>query len=729
MSVEDVFPATATPPIKKILFFVHGIGRQYGKYGNLEHSANTLQRSIDELLPTLFPKSDSQVEVIPIEWHSGLHKVVDDKISKSTLKTIPKVRLMTNDWMFDAGYYVTNYYGQVIVDTVVTKMNEAYARYIEEHPDFEVAGGEVSVIAFSLGGIVMYDILVNQDTDCIAGKFQLQIDKLNFKVRHLFTCGSPIAALIVMRGQYINDYLPPDYCTFHNIFHPYDPFGYRIETLIDESYCHIPPVVIERVQRKRILPKGVLPTLGLPSLTELGSTALAVKAKGLLSYGRLNARESFLFESLMRSTSTRFERANLDPVNNSTKASGDHNHLKRQSSADSLLLLSRGGKMRNRPAGVDLNLKINMTSQDECGKQGLYRHMHCSISVKASERQGIMKADDNQYPTLTTDEKDFGSGDYELDDGPMSLTIAQSVSSTPEGRLTNDGESEGELTVCNDPMPVHTSSATQGLSHQPFGGPKPEAVRNSLSLPNLQRVPNSSSRRLSESPLSESDANDPMLEGMSEREGVDDKAANIARSKRRLLEMAGSVAKAALSALSAVSGMSSENLGGETKRFPYQPPSCFTEEVEIGDAEPSTEVIDGMANNVNTFIPTARSASISDGNSEDAEESNATATNPDPIHPRIDHVLTETLLDNYASEWIVALKSHFRYWANRDVVLHMLRTWKKEQEKMEGEVHTPYETMKAQISRQELPEDELENESDDFYSPSEATLPEQIYGN
>jgi hypothetical protein len=35
------------------------------------------------------------------------------------------------------------------------------------------------------------------------------------------------------------------------------------------------------------------------------------------------------------------------------------------------------------------------------------------------------------------------------------------------------------------------------------------------------------------------------------------------------------------------------------------------------------------------------------------------------MYPRTDYVLSENMIDAYASEWIVALKSHFRYWANR----------------------------------------------------------------
>jgi hypothetical protein len=37
------------------------------------------------------------------------------------------------------------------------------------------------------------------------------------------------------------------------------------------------------------------------------------------------------------------------------------------------------------------------------------------------------------------------------------------------------------------------------------------------------------------------------------------------------------------------------------------------------------------------------------------------------VYPRLDYVLRETVIDTYGSEWIVAVKSHFKYWANRYV--------------------------------------------------------------
>jgi hypothetical protein len=39
-----------------------------------------------------------------IEWHSDVHQLVDAKMNQSTLSTVPKVRLATNDWLMDCLY-------------------------------------------------------------------------------------------------------------------------------------------------------------------------------------------------------------------------------------------------------------------------------------------------------------------------------------------------------------------------------------------------------------------------------------------------------------------------------------------------------------------------------------------------------------------------------------------------------------------------------------------------
>lgn len=44
------------------------------------------------------------VRVVFLEWHSVVHKIVDAKIDQSTMSTVPKVRLATNQWLMDCMY-------------------------------------------------------------------------------------------------------------------------------------------------------------------------------------------------------------------------------------------------------------------------------------------------------------------------------------------------------------------------------------------------------------------------------------------------------------------------------------------------------------------------------------------------------------------------------------------------------------------------------------------------
>ncbi|PIA12588.1 hypothetical protein COEREDRAFT_12564 [Coemansia reversa NRRL 1564] len=55
--------------------------------------------------------------------------------------------------------------------------------------------------------------------------------------------GSPHGGTFVFRNLQLKEYLMGA-VGFHNIFHPYDPFGYRIEPLVSDEYADIPAVPI-----------------------------------------------------------------------------------------------------------------------------------------------------------------------------------------------------------------------------------------------------------------------------------------------------------------------------------------------------------------------------------------------------------------------------------------------------------------------------------------------------
>lgn len=68
-----------------------------------------------------------------------------------------------------------------------------------------------------------------------------------------------------MRDLEWETFHPPDDIIHHNLFHPFDPLGYRIEPLIDPVFAKIPATLINSYSSSQSL----FPSLSLPSLPSL----------------------------------------------------------------------------------------------------------------------------------------------------------------------------------------------------------------------------------------------------------------------------------------------------------------------------------------------------------------------------------------------------------------------------------------------------------------------------
>ncbi|CEG80935.1 hypothetical protein RMATCC62417_15196 [Rhizopus microsporus] len=193
------------------------MGQQYEKYGNMKHHVSTIQKNTLDILSSYYPQYEKHIRVkyIPIEWHSFIHDMIDSKMNKSTLTTVPKVRLAANHWLMDCLYYFTKPYGQHIINHVVKTCSEAYEDYVSSHPGFN---GHVHFIGFSLGGIIAYDIASMQWSEHedglppwakgdVSNTPDITVPPLGFKIKSIFTCGSPIAAGLICRGlSYLHDH-------------------------------------------------------------------------------------------------------------------------------------------------------------------------------------------------------------------------------------------------------------------------------------------------------------------------------------------------------------------------------------------------------------------------------------------------------------------------------------------------------------------------------------------
>ena len=145
------------PPIGHIVFVLHGEGQAM-------ESASIIKctDSVREIAKTMTEKYFSnkksyRVEFFPVNWRTQLI-LNEGLVSKLTLTDAKGLRNMLNLSVGDVMYYTSARFGPEILDSLLMKLNSLYMKFVEKNPDF-VSRGKVSIIAHSLGSVVMYDAL------------------------------------------------------------------------------------------------------------------------------------------------------------------------------------------------------------------------------------------------------------------------------------------------------------------------------------------------------------------------------------------------------------------------------------------------------------------------------------------------------------------------------------------------------------------------------------------
>ncbi|KAJ2654352.1 hypothetical protein IWW48_006157 [Coemansia sp. RSA 1200] len=226
--------------------------------GTFMKKAKKFRKMLRETCSREFADIHACVEMEPIEFHSDLHALDSAKgrMDAVTLPSIPWIRTLDNEILGDILYYFSSFHGHRMLGMVITKLNAAYQSFMERHPRFS---GQVDLIAHSLGGIICYEILYLMDQrkrqkenasnrrKVIGGAWESAryegLPDLEFVPNRLFTMGSPLGGAMVFRNLSFGEYLMGG-VGYHNIFHPYDPLGYRTEPLVDDSYVDTPAMPI-----------------------------------------------------------------------------------------------------------------------------------------------------------------------------------------------------------------------------------------------------------------------------------------------------------------------------------------------------------------------------------------------------------------------------------------------------------------------------------------------------
>ncbi|KAF9128309.1 hypothetical protein BGW39_005181 [Mortierella sp. 14UC] len=648
-------------PAHHVIFVVHGMGRQlevpFGNYEKNECTRTVLQSQFHEL--------ETNVHIIPIEWHAKLHSMVDERMALASLRTVPKVRLVMNDYMADILYYFNPHFGTQIVRMIVDELNEAYDLFLEKHPDFN---GKISVYALSLGGVAMFDILTCQDDDdaeeeqseastaatgnparaevkteetkegekdCVQEpptkkarvrkqdqpKFRAVIPKLKFRPEYLFTVGSPVGAVMVMRNLDWETFHPPDDIIHHNLFHPFDPLGYRLEPLIDPVFAGVPAAIISSYQ-SQLFP-SLLSLPSLPSL-QLPESISAFWENRVPTLPRPSIPTLSSISSMTQSLKA--GRWLPGSGSNATSARADEEgHGGSNSTSDS-----------EEEDGEDIGANVSAAAEGDTDR-------NVSSSVTS-----VSDADEAKDDKATTTEKDESrSNNWEpesmMDGGDASVSefMGAATAATYLELQSEDASTSGAGTSGGrqaDVAAIKAQNDTTTESPQK-GGRQPPARRPSLG-------PRRISSRVEE---------DVATSGTT--------AAGAAESKRAMMDVAEE------------NYLSATEEGGASV-------TTTAQEKALGVGAKSDVIQESIVRSMPEGSSSA-STSNADDTKVDTEESNNATTTKKTVHVegkatklpyRIDHVLQETTVDQYTNEYLLGMRSHFKYWANKDVAYHILRT-------------------------------------------------------
>jgi pimeloyl-ACP methyl ester carboxylesterase len=208
--------------VTDLVLVAHGIGQKFAERVesfHFTHAVNGLRRAVNIELETPAIKSvlrpeQNGIMVLPVNWRhllsfeDGGPTGEDDKTAYApegfSLKdleppTIPAVRSMMSDVMFDIPFYMSNHKSKMIA-ALVGEANRVYRLWCHNNPGFSDRG-RVHIIGHSLGSVMCIEILSKQPTR--VAKLDLSRPApdtrcFEFDTTNLFLLGSPAGFFLLL---------------------------------------------------------------------------------------------------------------------------------------------------------------------------------------------------------------------------------------------------------------------------------------------------------------------------------------------------------------------------------------------------------------------------------------------------------------------------------------------------------------------------------------------------
>ncbi|KAL8416792.1 hypothetical protein RB596_007080 [Gaeumannomyces avenae] len=219
--------AAETENWRDLVLVIHGIGQKFAERVesfHFTHAINSFRRAVNtELGSNNYRDAAGGIMVLPVNWRHLLSfedggtmqqggagaAAAPESFGLKDIepKTIPVVRGLISDVMFDVPYYLSHHKPRMI-KAVTREANRIYRLWCKNNPGF-ADQGRVHLIAHSLGSVMALDILSNQptitpplrDPTCEADPDARHFE---FDCKNLFLLGSPAAFFLLLeRSQLV----------------------------------------------------------------------------------------------------------------------------------------------------------------------------------------------------------------------------------------------------------------------------------------------------------------------------------------------------------------------------------------------------------------------------------------------------------------------------------------------------------------------------------------------
>ncbi|CAK7273094.1 hypothetical protein SEPCBS119000_005467 [Sporothrix epigloea] len=278
----------ARTQVSDLVLVIHGVGQKLAERVesfHFTHAVNGLRRAVSAELKSpavqsVLRSDQNGIMVLPVNWRHTL-TFEDGGFSENSGQTglsgsassfelkdiepnsIPAVRSMISDVMFDIPFYMSHHKPKMI-SSLIREANRVYRLWCDNNAGFSESG-RVHLIGHSLGSAMAIEVLSRQPTTVTpipVNPAPPTADNFEFDTKNLFLLGSPAAfflllergALIPRRGRlkpgvdahdHLDESVVGEMGTFgclavdniYNILAKEDPIAYLLNGTIDTVYA------------------------------------------------------------------------------------------------------------------------------------------------------------------------------------------------------------------------------------------------------------------------------------------------------------------------------------------------------------------------------------------------------------------------------------------------------------------------------------------------------------